>query len=463
MTTLFPHKNRETDRDKFPGQDSFNMPKTCIMILLDGLGDRSYRELDNQTPLQAARTPVLDRIAGNGANGLFHPALLGQALPSENAHFAMLGYDKEDFPGRGALEALGAGIPLNNNEVAILAHYVTVSETDTGTLVLTNGKPEISADEISALNRTIRDFSSDNIEVCFHHTQGFRGILTLTGNVTPFVTDSDPMREGQPLISVRPWRNYTHDTATRNTATIIIKYLKWVYRVLCRHPVNTARLENNRPPVNALVTQRAGRLKKVVRFPEYLGLRGISIASGIVYHGLATYLGIDVVKVKDTDRPGEDLAKRIKIATDLARDYDFIHVHTKAPDEAAHTKDPIHKTRIIEELDQGIGTVLDRLISRPEQFLVITADHSTPSSGPLIHSGEPVPLIFYGKGVRRDNVQNYNEINAAGGSLGLVRGKELMYLVLNHLDRAKLHGIMDMPVNQPYWPGQYDPLCIHDA
>ena len=70
------------------------MPKTCIMILLDGLGDRSYRELDNQTPLQAARTPVLDRIAGNGANGLFHPALLGQALPSENAHFAMLGFQR---------------------------------------------------------------------------------------------------------------------------------------------------------------------------------------------------------------------------------------------------------------------------------------------------------------------------------------------------------------------------------
>jgi 2,3-bisphosphoglycerate-independent phosphoglycerate mutase len=68
------------------------MPKKCILLLLDGIGDRSYKQFDNQTPLQAARTPVLDKIAAGGSNGLYHAALLGQALPSENAHFHMFGY-----------------------------------------------------------------------------------------------------------------------------------------------------------------------------------------------------------------------------------------------------------------------------------------------------------------------------------------------------------------------------------
>jgi 2,3-bisphosphoglycerate-independent phosphoglycerate mutase len=138
----------------------------------------------------------------------------------------------------------------------------------------------------------------------------------------------------------------------------------------------------------------------------------------------------------------------------------YSHVHTKAPDEAAHAKEPAAKCRVIEALDRGIGTVLDDLMAEPELLIVVAADHSTPSSGPLVHSGEPVPLVFHGPGIRRDRVDGYDEICAAGGALGLVRGRELMYLILNHLDRAKLQGIMDTPADQPYWPGRYDPLRV---
>ena len=172
---------------------------------------------------------------------------------------------------------------------------------------------------------------------------------------------------------------------------------------------------------------------------------------------------MDSRKVTDTTQPGNDLTQRLQIAGEALNIYDFVHVHTKMPDEAAHTKDPIYKTRVIEALDHGIGTVLDELIANPELLLVITADHSTPSSGPLIHSGEPVPLIFYGQGVRRDLVCRYDEVSAAGGGLGLARGKELMYLILNYLDRAKLHGIMDTPVDQPYWPGHCEPLRLRNV
>jgi len=45
-------------------------------------------------------------------------------------------------------------------------------------------------------------------------------------------------------------------------------------------------------------------------------------------------------------------------------------------------------------------------------------------------------------------------------ALGFVRGKELMYLILNFLDRAKLKGLMDTPNDQPYYPGNYRPLTV---
>jgi 2,3-bisphosphoglycerate-independent phosphoglycerate mutase len=296
--------------------------------------------------------------------------------------------------------------------------------------------------------------------VRLHPVRGHHGILTLAGTVAPFFTDSDPMTKDRALAAIKPWAAHAGDPAARNAARALGAYLEWVYRGAQNHPVNAARRKAGRPLLNGLVTQRAGRLKQVTPFSEGYGLRGLSLASGIVYHGLAAYLGMAARRVEDTDRPGDDLAGRLKAAMAFLPEYDFIHVHTKAPDEAAHAKDPAAKCRVIEALDRGIGAVLDDLTAEPEILIVIAADHSTPSSGPLVHSGEPVPIIFHGPGIRRDLVERYDEICAAGGALGCVRGKELMYLILNHLDRAKLQGIMDTPVDQPYWPGRYTPLRV---
>jgi 2,3-bisphosphoglycerate-independent phosphoglycerate mutase len=436
------------------------MPRKCIMILLDGVGDRSYSELGHRTPLQAAETPALDRLVREGAGGLYHAADLGQALPSENAHFAMFGYGMEAFPGRGALEALGAGIPLDEGQVAVLAHFVTVARLPDGTLELKDGHPKVNHGEVHDLIQAVGRFSANGVDVCFHHVRGHHGILTLTGAVAPFFTDSDPMTRGRALAAVQPWEDHAGDPAAHNAARALGAYLEWVYHKARHHPVNAARRKAGEPMLNGLVTQRAGRLKPVTPFSESYGLRGLSIASGIIYHGLAAYLGMDARPVEDTDRPGDDLARRLKTALSLLPEYDFIHVHTKAPDEAAHAKDPGAKCRVIEALDRGIGSVLDDLMAEPELLIVVAADHSTPSSGPLVHSGEPVPLIFHGPGIRRDLVRGYDEIRAAGGALALVRGRELMYLILNHLDRAKLQGIMDTPVDQPYWPGRYTPLRV---
>jgi 2,3-bisphosphoglycerate-independent phosphoglycerate mutase len=430
------------------------------MILLDGIGDRSYPELGHRTPLQAAGTPALNRIVKDGASGLYHAAQLGQALPSENAHFAMFGYDMEGFPGRGALEALGAGIPLDAGEVAVLAHFVTVDPLPDGTLVLTDGHPRMTPEEIKALVQAVGTYTVSGVDVRLHHIHDHRGILTLSGMVAPYFTDSDPMTKDRALSTVTPLSAHAGDPAARNAARALGAYLEWVYHAAKKHSVNEERGAAGRPPVNGLATQRAGRLRQVTPFSEAYGLRGLSIASGIVYHGLATYLGMDVRRVEDTDRPGDDLARRLKMAMALLPEYDFIHVHTKAPDEAAHTKDPMAKCRAIEALDGGIGSVLDDLAGDPELLIIVAADHSTPSSGPLVHSGEPVPVVFNGPGIRRDRVEHYDEICAAGGVLGFVRGKELMYLILNHLDRAKLHGIMDTPADRPYWPGRYEPFRV---
>jgi 2,3-bisphosphoglycerate-independent phosphoglycerate mutase len=429
------------------------------LLLLDGIGDQAYGALGGLTPLQAARTPHLDRVAERGCSGLYHAGEVGQALPSETAHFAMFGYGPEDFPGRGALEALGAGIDLCPADVAILTHFVTLRDEE-GVLFLQEDKVSLTAEEQVAFASAVGCYEERGVRVGFRPIRGGYGVLVLSGDASPFVTDTNPMAEGRALSQVSPWRTHEEDLAAVRTARALRSYLSWAHRRLAVHPLNVARTNRGLPPANGLVTQRPGRLGAVVPFQERTGMAAATLASGVIYWGIGTFLGFRVHRVQDSEDPGADLANRLRRAREILADFDFVHVHTKAPDEAGHRKDPAGKVAAIEALDRGLGEVLDQLLAVPDLLLVVTADHCTPSGGPLIHSGETVPLTFLGPGVRRDQVQTFDEVSAARGALGCVRGRELLWLILNHTDRAKLQTIMDTPEDQPFWPGRYEPFRL---
>lgn len=436
------------------------MPKTCILVLLDGLGDRSHPELDHQTPLQVANTPCLDRLATLGGTGLYHAAKFGQPLPSENAHFAMFGSSKEEFPGRGPLEALGADVPLGNDDVAMLAHFTSVLPTLEDELVLKYDRICGTPAEIDGLYSVLEGFEKNGITIELHETGGMFSVLTMRGDVSPHITDSNPMVDGRFISEIRPLAAYRDDPATIRTAEALTEYLRWAYQQLSNESQNKLRKKQKLPTINGLVTQRAGRLKPRVFMRDRYGLSGLLIASGVMYKGLAQYVGMGFHKVKDTRDPGNDLAQRIEHAANSIDDYDYIHVHTKAPDQAAHTKNPKAKIKAIESLDRGLAESIEPLLANDDVLLAVTADHSTPSCGTMIHSGEPVPIMFVGNGVRRDNVKQFDEISVAGGALGSLRGDEIMHMILNYLDRARLAGIHDSPMAQEFWPGDYEPFTI---
>lgn len=430
----------------------------CILLLLDGLGDRSHSILGGKTPLQAAHTPHIDQIAALGMTGLFHPHLQGTALPSELAHFLMFGYRMEEFPGRGAVEALGEGLDIRPGDVALLARIFSVAQEQEG-LVLRHENPDLDPKNCRLLQEAVGSFACHGIEGDFLPTSGIGGILRLRGEVSKFVTDSNPITEGRPLMEVLPLRAQAGDLRTQYTAQFLNDYLRWSYRTLSQHPLNVGRRQQGLPAINAVGTQRAGMLGELPSFTDKWGLRGLMIAAGALYQGIGQVVGMATRRVKDTADPSGDLRQRLEMAYQ-ATDYDFIHVHTKIADEAGHSGDPLRKQRAIEAIDTALGYALDTIVTDEDVLFVVTADHSTAASGTMIHTGETVPLVMTGKYIRRDAVAAFDEVSCAGGGLSLVRGKELMYLVLNFLDRSKLWGLMDSPDDQPYAPGASTPLRL---
>jgi len=430
----------------------------CILLILDGLGDKGHICFEGKTPLQIASTPNLDRLASLGMNGLYHSYLQGTAMSSELAHFLMFGYDIHEFPGRGLIEAIGEGVMVKDGEVSLLARIFSVN-LQNGMLVLQKENPAVDSTHCEILKEEIKTFQKDDVEIEFISTKGIEGMLILRGNVSAHITDSNPIYEGRPLMEVTSLEGNEEEESAVRTARVLNSYLIWCYRTLSKHPINRERCQTGLFPINAVGTQRAGRKRHIVPFREKWGLKGLSISSGSIYQGLCSLLKMEIHKARERGNPEEDLVERLRIAKE-ALDFEFIHVHTKAPDEAAHTKKPEHKKALIESLDHALSYAIDEIITDEDILLVITSDHSTASAGSMIHSGETVPLAMMGKYTRRDDVKEFNEISCARGGLGLVRGKELMYLILNFLDRGKLWGIMDSPVNQPYYPGNYKPLRI---
>ena len=197
----------------------------CILVILDGLGDRGQEAFQGKTPLHAAYTPHLDLIAAAGMNGLYHTTQQGIPMPSETAHFLIFGYEREEFPGRGIIEALGAGNEVSEKDVAVLCHLSSV-EKQGQHLVMRYGCPEIGNDDAVRLKEFILTFRHKDIRCSLLHQKGIFGFIVLKGPVSELITDSDPIYEGRKIPKVFPISRRRISTRSQNTAAMMNAYLK---------------------------------------------------------------------------------------------------------------------------------------------------------------------------------------------------------------------------------------------
>jgi hypothetical protein len=122
---------------------------------------------------------------------------------------------------------------------------------------------------------------------------------------------------------------------------------------------------------------------------------------------------------------------------------------------------PLGKRNAIAAIDSELGPLVAQVESGADLLVVVTGDHATPSSGPLIHSGEAVPLLIAGgPNVLADEVTEFHERAAIRGGLGRVYGTDLMPILLNLTDRVRLHGVRHQRQTRPYWQWRPEPFTV---
>jgi len=396
-----------------------------VVFLLDGLGDRAHDALGGRTGNEAAATPNLDRLAASGSCGLLYAVGPGRAPSSEVAHWSLLGYRPDEFPGRAVFEALGRGQEVSPEHVFAYAALRPAERREDGWWLTGRPDPDRDAEEAERLVERC-----DGIEiggVTFSLSQVWRGeaVLRISGGADERVTDTDAFfRAWHPMLRPQPLVPEAEHTARACES--------WTREVM-------SRLDGER--FNVITLKWFGRPRAVPRFLERHGVTGAFAADSAFLRGLGSALGLEAVAAPETDDPVADLRARIELARARLEAGDtFVFCHQKTTDAAGHTKDPRIKQKTIEQLDAAITDLpTDRAI------VCLTGDHATPASPDVIHSGDPVPLLVAGPGVRADPVERFGELDCTDGVLGQLRGPDLMPVLLNAADRPLFLGSRPTP------------------
>jgi len=401
-----------------------------VVLLLDGLADRAHEALGGRSGLEAAATPNLDRLCASGSCGVLYAVGPGRAPSSEVAHWSMFGYRPDEFPGRAVFEALGRGQDVSAEHVFAYAALRPAERREDGWWLTGRPDPERDAAEAEALVARCDDITVDGLHFSLTHVWRGEAVLRISGGADDRVTDTDSFfRAWYPMLRPQP----------------IVPEAEWTAHA-CEHWTRTVmgRLEGER--FNVITLKWFGRPKEVPSFLERHGLGGTFAAESAFLRGLGRCVGLTPV---ENPHVNIDLVRERLDAGDT-----FVYVHDKRIDEAGHTKDPNTKREAVELLDAALGNLpIDRAL------VCVTGDHATPAFPDVIHSGDPVPFVVAGPGVRADDVDEFGESTCARGILGHLRGPDMMPVLLNAADRPLFLGSRPTPYDgADGYPALIDPL-----
>ncbi len=423
-----------------------------VVVLFDGLADRAHAVLKGRTGNEAARTPNLDRLAAQGSCGVIYAVGPGRAPSSEVAHWSMLGYRPDEFPGRAVFEALGRGQHVSEEHVFAYAALRPAERREDGWWL--TGRPDPKRDEADAraLVESCDDLEVDKLVFSLTHEWRGEAVLRISGDADDRVSDSDAFfRDRHPVLRPLPLV-----PEAERTARAAEEWTRWTMELLAEHEINKRREDAGLPVLNVITLKWWGRPKEAPTFLQRHGLQGTFICESAFLRGLAQAIGLEPLAVSETENAEADLVRRLDLVDErLAAGDTFVFVHQKATDAAGHTKDPLVKRAVIESLDVALRTRLpvDRAV------VCVTGDHATPASPDVIHSGDPVPFVVAGPGVRADNVRRFGELDCAAGILGQLRGPDMMPVLLNAADRPLFLGSRPTPFDgADGYPAALEPL-----
>ena len=408
-----------------------------VYVLLDGVGDLPHPDLDGKTPLEAAVTTNMDRLAKNGVMGQVISVGKGIAPESDIAVFNMLGYkfQHSDYAGRGVIEAIGIGVDFKDGDLALRGNFATLDNEER--IIDRRAGRTIERDDAEKISKEIENeikFSNANTSVVVAPTIGHRIIVRLRDDkpLSSEITNTDPAyarvdgmgiaKAVSDFMRIEKCIPMEQTEDASNAAKLVNEFTEQSLEIMKKSDVNKQRSQKNKKLLNSILLRDAGN-----KYPNVKPINELHSINFSCIVDMPVEVGIsNILEMKMFNAGGlTDYEEKAKVAAQAMQTENAIYVHLKGPDEFGHDGDAVGKMKNIEEIDKRFfGTLLDN-IDVTKIAVMISADHSTPCINKG-HSDDPVPLLISGDMITNDDSQRFTEEEGRKGTIGLIEGAQVV-------------------------------------
>ncbi len=365
-----------------------------LVLIPDGAADVAVPSLGGRTPLQAAKTPHLDRLVREGEIGLVRTVPAGMEPGSDVANLSLFGYDPGlYYTGRAPLEAASMGVELGDGDIAFRCNLVSTggqSPFESGAVMEDYSAGHIGTEES---RRIILDFLETEEykgrfqpDLDLYPGVGYRHLLVWRGGKEGAVLAPPHDILGRELEPYLP--RGAGSERLREVTALSAAFLR-------DHPVNVGRRKEGKGTADCFWLWGAGRRPSMPTLGERTGLSGAVISAVDLVNGIAVLAGTERIAVPgatgyvDTNYEG-----KARYALEALERLDIVFVHIEAPDEAGHQGDPALKVEAIERIDgEFLGTLLGKKTPGEDFRILVAPDHPTPLAT-RTHSDDPVPFLI---------------------------------------------------------------------
>lgn len=403
------------------------------IVIPDGCADEPQDSLGGKTPLQAASTPHMNRIAQTGLVGLSNNVPPTLTPASDVATLSLFGYDPlVVYTGRAPLETAAMGIPLGPNDWAIRCNLVCVENEEMRDFTAGHIDNDTGKALIAAVQKTLGG-PVDGGTLEFHAGVSYRNILVYrTPKSAPFAkeTKTQPPHDipDKPIAGHLP----------QGPGSDLLRDLMQRSRSILRdHPANQARVAAGKRSASQIWLWGQGKAPSLKPFREVYGKQGAIISAVDLVRGVGVLLGWKRIDVPGaTGYLDTDYAAKGRYGVAALKDHDLVCVHVEASDEASHEGRADAKVKALEEIDRHIvGPLLEALPKHGDWRILVSPDHRTPLRT-RAHAYGAVPFAVAGTGITARGQASYDEVVAAAGTVSFAKGHDLMWSFLGKKEFA---------------------------
>lgn len=401
------------------------MSRKYVIVIPDGCADEPQASLDGQTPLQAARTPNMDRVAREGVVGLANNTPESLTPASDVATLSLFGYDPlRYYTGRAPLEAAAMGITLGPHDWATRCNLVTVLG---GKMVDFSGGHVSIADGRAYMKAVAAQLTRPPLE--FHTGVSYRNLMVYRGTATAPAPFSAATRT-QPPHDI-PDRPVAEHLPSGPGGDLLCQLMEASRRFLPDHALNAARITRGEHPVTQVWLWGQGQAPSLPTFWERYGKRGAIVTAVDLLRGVGAFLGWKRIDVPTaTGYLDTDYAAKGRAGIAAITECDLVCVHIEATDEASHEGRVDAKIEALEEIDRHIvGPLWAALHDYDDWRMLVSPDHPTPLRT-RTHGRGFVPWAMAGTGLAPGGM-TYDEPSAAASGICLDPGCQLMQRFLD--------------------------------